>query len=79
MRQRCNNPNHATYSYYGGRGIKVCKRWDSFASFIADMGPCPSGFSIERVDNDGAYNPSNCVWIPMADQWKNRRARQKRA
>lgn len=72
MRQRCNNPFDKGYSYYGGRGIKVCERWNEFANFLADMGPKPPGYSIERVDVDGDYCPENCVWIPMADQSRNR-------
>jgi len=74
MIQRCSNPRDSHWQYYGGRGITVCDRWrTSFADFLADMGPKPAGYSIERADVDGNYEPSNCTWIPMADQSKNRR------
>jgi hypothetical protein len=73
MRKRCNNPNDARYKEYGGRGITVCERWNSFANFLADMGPRPAGYSIERIENDRGYEPGNCKWIPMSEQAKNRR------
>ena len=75
--KRCSNPNHERFQYYGGRGIRVCERWQTFENFLADMGPRPSGrYSIERLDVNGNYEPDNCVWIPLADQVKNRRPRQ---
>ena len=73
MVQRCTNPNHTAYRYYGGRGIRVCDRWLSFPNFLDDMGTRPAGYSIERIDVNGNYEPSNCKWIPRLDQWKNRR------
>lgn len=71
MIQRCTNPNSQRYSRYGGRGISVCQRWFRFENFLADMGPRPPGYSIERIDNDGNYEPSNCVWIPRNQQQRN--------
>lgn len=74
MRDRCNNPNNPAFSDYGGKGIRVCKRWDSFENFLADMGPRPEGkFSIERLDFRGNYGPKNCVWLPLHLQAQNRR------
>jgi hypothetical protein len=78
MLQRCCNPNKKDFKYYGGRGIKVCKRWSRFENFLADMGRCPTGYSIERVNNNGNYTPSNCEWIPLRDQQKNTRRTRRR-
>lgn len=73
MRGRCNNHRHVSYPYYGGRGIKVCPRWDCFEAFLEDMGERPEGMSIERLDVNGDYCPENCVWIPLIEQNKNTR------
>lgn len=72
MLQRCGNPNSMYFSRYGGRGIVVCERWKSFANFLADMGERPSGCSIERLNNDGPYEPSNCKWSTAAEQSRNK-------
>jgi hypothetical protein len=74
MKDRCLNRNNQDYHRYGGRGIRICDRWlESFDNFLADMeAGWASGLTIERVDNDGDYEPGNCVWIPNEDQAKNR-------
>jgi len=72
MVQRCHNPRHDGYSRYGGRGISACDRWRrDFACFYADMGPRPfAGAQLDRVDNDGCYEPGNCRWVTCREnQW----------
>lgn len=74
MLLRCRNPDRADFKYYGGRGIKVCKRWLQFENFLADMGRRPPGrYSIERINNDGNYTPKNCKWLPQREQARNTR------
>lgn len=74
MKQRCNDQNADGYYNYGGRGITVCERWNSsFENFFADMGERPKGCSIERVDTNGNYEPTNCVWATAKQQAENTR------
>jgi Staphylococcus phage HNH endonuclease len=78
MRQRCTNKNRDDWENYGGRGIRVCKRWNSFKTFLADMGrkPFPKA-QLDRKDNNGNYEPQNCKWSTAKQQANNRRKSKK--
>lgn len=74
MISRCTNPKCASYRSHGARGIRVCERWQTAANFLADMGPRPSPHhSLDRIDNNGHYEPSNCRWATREQQHRNKR------
>lgn len=74
MKARCSNPNNKQWDDYGGRGITVCPEWkNSFLTFASDMGDCPGGYFIDRVDNDKGYSPENCKWVTAMESNSNKR------
>jgi len=76
MIRRCNNPKDKGYKNYGGRGITVCDRWLKLENFIEDMGERPEGLTIERIDNNGNYEPGNCCWATYTTQLRNQRVKK---
>jgi len=76
MITRCTNPKSTNYKYYGGRGISVCDEWKIFINFYNDMGDCPDGLTLDRIDVNGNYCKNNCRWADWETQCKNKRKKQ---
>lgn len=77
MRSRCLNPNDPAFERYGGRGVVICDRWNSFDDFVADMGERPEGKTLDRENNEGDYTPTNCRWATPTEQQSNTRMTRK--
>lgn len=72
MKRMCNSVKFPSYRFYGGRGIRVCPRWESFENFLADMGELPEGYSLDRKDRDQDFSPENCLYVPRQERYRNR-------
>jgi hypothetical protein len=75
MLRRCENEKNVHFHNYGGRGVRVCSRWKIFENFMEDMGESPEGLELDRIDNQGHYEPKNCRWVTRKENCGNRRSR----